>query len=438
MKLLFCSEFFYPSIGGVQEVMRHIATRMVKAGHEVTVATSFLAERVSNEHSGITIKPFAVAGNAVNGMIGEVDEYRRFLLESDFDVLFVYAAQQWTFDALWKVLPDLQMHKVVVPCGYSGLAEASYREYFQKLPAILAQFDAIVYHARNYRDYEFGKKHGLEERAVVIPNGADDQEFSTNLEPGFRERMAISEGALVLLTVGSMNGAKGHLEVAQAFEQLDLGGNGSAVLLLNGNRMPSQVRDPSARARIREVVRFLRTHGPIRSAKIIVRKILMMLGVGLGYFAALDRCVARVNRMRDRKIIVCDLARPDLIQAFFLADLYVFASYIEYSPLVLYEACAAGTPFLSLSVGNASEIAEWTQGGEVLPVEPNERGLRVVSPTILAAQIKRLLENKPRLEELGASGRQAWQERFNWNALAQEYMRLFERVCAEGEKRGEA
>ena len=36
MQFLFCCEFYYPSIGGVQEVMRQIAERMVLRGHQVT------------------------------------------------------------------------------------------------------------------------------------------------------------------------------------------------------------------------------------------------------------------------------------------------------------------------------------------------------------------------------------------------------------------
>jgi glycosyltransferase involved in cell wall biosynthesis len=406
---------------------------MVQAGHDVTVATSSLAGRESNTYCKVTIQSFAVAGNLVNGMTGEVDAYRRFLIESDFDVLFVYAAQQWTFDALWEVLADLPMRKVVVPCGYSGLLNPAYQRYFEKLPAILEQFDAIVYHAKNYRDYEFGQRNGLEDRAVVIPNGADDQEFSVEPDLNFRHRMGIPENALMLLTVGSLNGAKGHLEITQAFEQLDLQGR-SAVLLLNGNQMPRQPGGSTVGERISKIVSYIRTNSPIRIAKTAARVLLSVMGFRFGYFAYLERCVGRINGRQDRKVILCDLERRDLVQAYLAADMFVFASNIEYSPLVLYEACAAGLPFLSVSAGNAAEIAAWTGGGETIAVAPDNDGMVKVSPTEFAAAIGRLLADQSRRLALGESGRKAWQTRFNWEVLSREYLQLFERVCVEREK----
>lgn len=38
MKILFCVEFYYPSMGGAQEVVRQLAERMAAYGHEVCVA----------------------------------------------------------------------------------------------------------------------------------------------------------------------------------------------------------------------------------------------------------------------------------------------------------------------------------------------------------------------------------------------------------------
>ena len=431
MKLLLCAEFFHPSVGGVQEVVRQLAIRMVEAGHDVTVATSFLATRESDSYRGIHIRSFDISGNQVNGMSGDVAIYQKFLLESDFNLLFVYAAQQWTFDALWEILPALQMRKVLVPCGYSGLMNPAYRGYFERLPSILGQFDALVYHAQDYRDYKFGQQHGLERVAVVIPNGADDREFSVMPDPGFRKRQEIPEHAITILTVGTLNGAKGHLEVASAFRKIDLKER-SAVLLLNGNRMPNQPSSSTLGYRINRFIRYSRTNNPVRVAKTVARIILSLAGIKFGYFAELEKCLRHINKRSDRRVIQCDLNRDDLIQAYLAADLFVFASNIEYSPLVLYEACAAGLPFLSVSVGNAREISLWTSGGEVIDVDPDKEGMIKVSPERLAENIERLLIDHARLRALGKAGREAWQSRFNWEGLASEYLHLFQRLCTEG------
>ena len=72
---------------------------------------------------------------------------------------------------------------------------------------------------------------------------------------------------------------------------------------------------------------------------------------------------AKASAQPFKRVILTDLERQDLIQAYLAADLFVFASRIEYSPLVLFEAAAAGTPFLTVPVGNADEIVRWTGGG---------------------------------------------------------------------------
>ena len=428
MKLLFCSEFFYPSVGGAQEVMRQIAVRMVALGHDVTVATSKLATRQSDEYCGIKIKSFAIAGNLVNGMEGEIDQYQRFLIENDFDLVFIYAAQQWTFDALWDVLPKLRIGKVFVPCGYSGLMNPNYHEYFYRLPSILKHFDALVYHARNYRDYDFGKQFGLETKSILIPNGADDQEFATHPDPDFRSRMLIWDNALVLLTVGSLTGSKGHLELVRAFEQLKLKGQ-CAVLILNGNRIPIQYNGETLMGSISKIVRYMRSNSLSRVLQTSIRALLSTIGFRFGYFANLEKNIKRINKMKDRKVMQCDLERSDLVQAYFTSDLFVFASNIEYSPLVLYEACAGGVPFLSVSSGNASEIAKWTGGGKVIDVNPDKNGYTKVSPSVLSTEIERLLDDRELRMNMALSGRNAWKTRYNWDVLSKEYLELFERVC---------
>lgn len=431
MKLLICAEYFYPSVGGVQEVVRQIAKRMVEDGHQVTVATSSVPNRDGDKYLGVSIKSFDISGNLVNGITGDIASYRDFVKNSDFDLLFIYAAQQWTFDALWEIIPDLKVAKVFVPCGYSGLHNPAYSNYFERLPGILTQFDAIVYHAKKYRDYVYGQVHGLEDRAVIIPNGADDREFLVADEVNVRKKLGIPDDAFVMLTVGTLNGAKGHLEVSMAFEELEFCGR-SAVLILNGNRMPRQFGAGSLAHTLRKIVAFLRANGPLRVAKITARMLLSVVGIDSGYFAELEKSMKRINSAQDRKVITCDLERKDLIQAFFASDLFVFASNIEYSPLVLYEACAAGLPFLSVSVGNSVEIAAWTGGGEVILIEPDLDGFTRIPPSLLAENMQRLICDPSHLAALGKAGHEAWRTRFNWGKLADDYKRLFRRVCLQG------
>src|SRR5579872_4846306 len=235
MKLLFCCAEYWPSVGGVQEVMRQIAERMVAAGHEVTVATRTHPDRRVNSHNGVRIEGFNISGNLVVGLRGEVDRYRRFLGDFDGDAILIKAAQQWSFDALWPVLDQIGARKVFVPCGFSSFYEPSFRTYFRQLPDILRKFDHLIFYAEHYRDIDFARANGLANFSV-IPNGASELEFGREIRRNgeLRREFGIPPTDLLLLSVGAPIHSKGHEIVAEAFKQVSLPGRG-ATLLLNGD-----------------------------------------------------------------------------------------------------------------------------------------------------------------------------------------------------------
>jgi len=119
-----------------------------------------------------------------------------------------------------------------------------------------------------------------------------------------------------------------------------------------------------------------------------------------------------------------NLPREDVVNAFLEADLFVFASMVEYSPLVLFESAAAGTPFLTVPVGNSTEIVRWTGGGWLCPADVNERGYTRVSPMVLAREMEKAIRTPDYLHRLGAAGREAWQDRFTWAKIARSYERI--------------
>ena len=129
MKILICSDLYYPSIGGLQFVLKQIAERLAKRGHQITIATSKLDERLSTSINGITIKEFDVSGNYISGFSGKIQKYRKFVLSENYDVLLMKAAQSWTFDALMNDLDKIKKRKVFIPCGFSGLYYSYYEKY---------------------------------------------------------------------------------------------------------------------------------------------------------------------------------------------------------------------------------------------------------------------------------------------------------------------
>lgn len=419
MRILFCCQFYSPSIGGVQEVIRQLAERLVKRGHELTVATTKLPSRDFTSLNGVSIKEFSVTGNWASGMTGEVEAYQNYVCDGNFDVLMIYAAQQWTFDALWPVLDKCVSAKVFVPCGFSGLYEPGYAKYFEVLPPILKKFDHLIFNATKYRDIDYAKEHAID-KFSIFPNGASEDDFNTPLDPAFRSRCGIPEDSFLFLTVGSFTGLKGHLELAKAFAQMSLPTGQHATLILNGNEVQRLEQDISGLSK--KVIGLIKTNGIAYVIRRIIEKF-------TGATSSPKSVVDDVNASQSNKLaLITDFSRVELTQAFMCADLFVFASNIEYSPLVLFETTAAGTPFLTVDVGNSAEIARWTGAGLMCPSTVDAKGYTQVDPQVLAQRMTALLEQKDMLIELGAIGKNNWREHFTWGKVTDRFEQLFCRL----------
>jgi L-malate glycosyltransferase len=403
-RVLLCAEWYAPSVGGVQKVVRELGEELARRGHDVTVATTDIAGRAGENLGGVAVRGFDVSGNLAEGIRGEAEAYRRFVLDGAFDVLLVYAAQQWTFDALWPILPQIPARKVHVPCGYSCLYEPRYSEYYRRMPAVLRQFDHLVFNATDYRDIQFARENGLE-RFTVLPNGASEKEFAASPVPDLRQELGITPEAFVFLSVGTPPFAKGHAEVAQAYARASF--PFPSCLVLDGryerrDQPPTQSRRDRIRLHLRASLKkiLLGRENPVQNLLLAHRNI---------------------RRQPGKQLVFTDLPRERMIAAFFAADLFVFASRVEYSPLVLFEAAAAGLPFLTVPVGNAEEIARWTGAGEIVPAGRDRVGNTRVSVDVLSQALARLAADREKLKRLGRQGRENWRHKYTWEAIAGRY-----------------
>jgi L-malate glycosyltransferase len=377
LRILHCVEFYHPSPGGAQTVVREVSEELARRGHAVTVATTRLPDRRVPELGGVRIEEFDASGNAALGMNGEVERYRRFVLEGDFDVLMTYAAQQWTTDALLPVLDRIPYRKLLAPCGFAGLSDPSYAGYFSTLPAALANFDRLIFHSRTYQDIAFAREAGLT-NISVIPNGASRAEFE-DLESDFREHRGIAAEQPLLLTVGPHNWLKGHALAIEGFRRASLE---RGVLAVIGNR-------------------------PLRA--------------GCQWDCRRRALSIRFRSRGSERMITLDPPREEVLAAYKAADLFVFGSQVECSPLVLYEAAASGTPFVSVGAGNAAEIAQWTGGGRVVPSKRRPNGRITAAPEALGEEISRLWREPDTRHELAERGRAAWLREFTWDRIAGVY-----------------
>lgn len=384
MNIVHTVEFYYPSKGGSQEVVRQLSERMVAMGHTVTVVTTKLPERTSLTHNGVSIVEFEIEGNEVRGYKGDTEAYRRFIKEGKFDVIMNYAAQQWASDLVYDLLPEITAKKIFVPCGFSGLHDPAYAEFFKKMPEILNQYDKTVYLSDSYRDAEFAKKHNIK-NMVIIPNGADEREFLTPAANTIKAKLGIDQASRVVFHLGSFTGQKGQPEAIKIFKKSKVN---NATLLLVGNIFDVRL---------------------YRSTKL--KALLFNLNP--------------LNKIKKRTIHVCALNREDTLDALKTAKVFLFPSNIEASPLVLFEACAAKLPFLTSDVGNAKEIIEWTGGGLLLKSSKDDLGQTHVDVPAAAKVLEKVLSDNALHDKLASSGFKAWKKSFTWEKITKEYLAIY-------------
>lgn len=397
MNILFCCEHFHPSVGGVQKMIYEIGLRFVMKGHKVSVATSWRADRKHNSVAGMQIHSFKINGNAASGMTGEIDKYHEFLIHGQFDFLLVMAAQQWTFDAMLPVLDEIKYRKLHIPCGYSGIYLKKYGEYYKEMELHLHKFDSLIYNSTNYRDINFAREKKLP-NINIIPAGASELEFM-NIDKGqTRAQLGIDKDDFIYLSVGAPAFNKGHKEILLSYLMLDI--PFPSTLVLNGNYDASDEL-----SLLNLIIR------PGQTLKEAGRRAL-----GRSPFNVIRE--ASKNRNPIKKIVFADLKREDLIPLFFDSDLFVFASHVEYSPLVIFECLAAGLPFLSIPVGNVDEIITWSNGGVLCPGKKTKEGYSFADPKVFSEEMRKLSLDAEQRNKLSDNGRQAWLDNFTWKEIA--------------------
>lgn len=390
MKIFHAVESYHPALGGMQEVVKQLSERLVKAGHEVTVLTRYHADRETSELNGVKILSFKIDGNPKQVQTQEEQRYVDLLLHNEADVVTFFAAQQWATDLALPFLKQIKALKVSVPTGYSGLYWPDFKDYFEAMKTYIHGYDMNVYLSYDYRDINFAKENGVS-NYVIIPNGAGEDEFLVNQKVDVRKELSIPKNYFVMLHVGSYSGWKGHADAIRIFLR---SGITNATLLMIGNNY--------------EAFHFEWWREPT---------------LALRYF---------VGRLFGKKRIIFKyFNRAFTVAAYKQADLFLFPSNIECSPIVLFECAAAGLPFLSSDSGNAPEIAQWTGGGLILPTIRDEKGFSFVKVEASAEMLRQVYENKEQRHELGERAFDNWKKKYSWEVIAKMYESLYEKLLAE-------
>ena len=371
-------------MGGMQEVVRQLSERLAAIGHDVTVATRKHPDRISTEVNGVKIVDFEISGNLVTGIEGDRAGYENFLLSSRFDVVTFFAAQQWATDVALPVLDRIHGKKVSVPTGYSGLYWPGYAGYFEKMKTWIHGYDMNVYLSDDYRDINFARANGVT-RLVLIPNGAGEDEFLSDEYPDVRQMFGLPPDCFLVLHVGSYTGWKGHHDAMEIFLRSGLK---NAVLLMIGNNTGQFAISKKQRPLLW-----------------ILKRLSSLAG--------------------SKRIIMTSVSREVTVAAYKQADLFLFPSNIECSPIVLFECAAAGLPFLATDVGNSPEIAGWTEGGVILPTTKDRNGFSHANLKGSVEALNELYRDTTKRKGLSERSFRRWRELYSWEKITLRYEKLY-------------
>tara|TARA_Y100000816_G_C26059310_1_gene556108 strand:+ start:251 stop:1372 length:1122 start_codon:yes stop_codon:yes gene_type:complete len=366
--ILICVEFYNPHIGGAEKHVQLIAEYLFKNNCKVQIATTHLKLRKKKIINDIKINEFRIFGNCVKGYSGEVDKYQKFLVDSKFDIVIFYAAQQWTFDLSLEILTQISSKKIFIPCGFSKLNNIFYKPYYYLIKNRINYFDEIICLSKKYQDYFFCKKN-FRKRVQVIYNGAEDFYYSVK---NLTKKSKIKKKEIVLLYVSNIKFMKGQDKFLKILSSLS---NKKIMAYIVYANIPNYFYFKYLKLKSRKIIR----KNPNIKIKFIKN--------------------TSLNQKRE---------------IFSKCDYFIGTSRVECSPLVMFETLAAGKIYLGTDVGNCKEILK-----DVSPCYINN------NISNIALELKKMI-NKKLHENIFIKKKiyQHYKKNYDWKILLKKYKNL--------------
>lgn len=318
MKVLITSPTYPPFNSGLGNVAQQQAAALVRKGWTVVVATGG-AKRLtrSDPDSGATVEEFNVRGSdsLLQPLGGDVASYEQFLVKSSFDVVLLNAWQTWSTDLALRALRRINARVFVFSNCVSTnlflsrqpvrslLRYLAWRPYWMRMARRMEQLDGLIFVSEEgcdsrFDDLEMAKRIGIS--YSVIQNPLSEKTVN------FFESHAAGVVRDQLLAVGSYHWTKGHDFVLRAYA---------------GSHAKNRIK-----------------------LKIIGQKFTT-------YTDKLRRLAESLHISSDFLSFHENVPVDELLNEYAKAIVFLYGSHTECQPLVLVDAMAAGTPFVSRASG---------------------------------------------------------------------------------------
>ncbi|BDG01654.1 glycosyltransferase family 4 protein [Anaeromyxobacter oryzae] len=370
MRIGVVTEYYYPSVGGIQEHVFHFSREARRLGHSVKVVTSEMPDLAEGEAepAADVIRVGASAPLFYNGGFGRVTggtgvgaALREVLARERFDVVHVHAP-------LTPVLPLLAIHHATGPVVGTfhtnfqpgllfRLMRRALQRYLDRLDAAVAVSNACV--------SAFGDALHADFR--IIPNGVDVRRFARG-----RRIRRYDDGKLNVLFVGRLEPRNGLDRLIEAFHRAWKQIDARLIVLGDGPLMPRY-----------------RASVPSEMAEDVVF----------------------TGRVLDE--------RPDWYAT---ADVYCAPARIASFGVTLLEAMSAGKPVLAADIDGFREVLQHGREGELLPGD---------DPAAWARALVRMAREPLRGTTYGERGRLTAQ-RYDWAVVTREILGLYRSIGVRG------
>jgi glycosyltransferase involved in cell wall biosynthesis len=209
----------------------------------------------------------------------------------------------------------------------------------------------------------------------LVHNGIDTTIFKKKEDTNCRQKLGISNDAIVITFVGRLIYAKGVQDLISAF---------------------SKIKDTTPEAKL-----LIVGDGPYRATL-----------ENLAYQSTWGRDILFLGQKNQAELI-------DILSA---TDVFVNPSYSEGLPTSVMEAASIGLPIIATDVGGTGEIiADYKTG--ILT--------KAANTSQLEQKLRQLLTNTELRKELGANARISVEQKFNWDKITKDWTEVFEGIACK-------
>lgn len=353
-------------MGGAEKVIQQIAEYMDEKGWEVFILGKSIKSALV--HNFVKIQN---CGSTPSEFFHKLSVIKpdHLLVYSDYFVFWTHILDR---------VESLDYKVTLIPVGMNAMLARP--ELLYKLRSNKDKI-SVVTHSDNYQDYSTCKS--LKIPVTVIPNGINLHELRKR-DFSFKERYNIKTEKMLLC-------------VSNFFP-----GKGQEYLLPMLNNFDSELKKDFTMVFICTTVNFAIAN--------------MLMG----------RTKAQLLNCSFNSKMLVDIPRWDVVQAFHEADIFLFPSQKEVAPLVILEAMASKTPWVSLDVGSIPTLA----GGTVITGAPCDReDNKMFNKRIreeFSQEIEKLLLDGDRRKCQADAGYKVIMNELNWDIIGEKYYKFFE------------